>query len=135
MTPAEWKTLPKADQDKYWPLLSSAEKRAIFEAERKPAVPEGKPGGAMQYAHQYLDYLRKHTCYGGVRGLVDAVFWLVVFGGLLGVLMVMNENVDVLPKYAAWWIGNIVVCALVRGVVHAILDAVDATLERNVRER
>lgn len=135
MTPREYKSLPKAEQQQVWHKLTNPEKRAIFEDDRSSDVPESKPGGAMQYAHQYLDYLRKHTCYGGVRGLVDAVFWLVVFGGLLGVLMVMNENVDALPKYAAWWIGNIVVCALVRGVVHAILDAVDATLERNVRER
>lgn len=136
MTPHEYKSLPKAEQQQIWHKLTNEEKRAIFEDERAtPLVGSGKSGGEFKHVADYRDYLRKHTCYGGLRGLVEVVFWLTVFGGLLGGMMVMNQNVDALPGYVAWWAGALCTSGLLRSLVHAVIDGVDARLERNLRER
>ena len=78
MTPREYKSLPKAEQQKFGFKLTNPEKRAIFEDDRSSDVPESKPGGAMQYAHQYLDYFAQAHLLRRCADWTDAVFWLVV---------------------------------------------------------
>jgi hypothetical protein len=135
----EWNKLPAQDQRVLWPMLTVAEKEAINLAAKPVTGPAARlaPASAQVAAdrspYQYQKRLRKGSCYEELRSGLDLLFWLAVIGGFGGLLVVGNELPELALVYAAWWLGGLAWFAIVRGVLRAVLDMADATLERNVR--